>query len=274
MAKYKRSVFYNNEWDDLTVEARGHVFNEKGEVVIRPFTKIFNHGENGTVIDRDDMCLYVRKVNGFMACATFVPEYDDVIVSTTGSLDSDFVTMAEHYLDMNVKVEVRRDYKLDKIAKTWMFEIVHPDDPHIIVEEPGAYLIGMRAVDDARPYCSTQELEKYLDDMAFAMNVKRPSWGTARFEKIVELSQYVEHEGFVVYSMTNYGKSLKIKSPHYLALKAAARKKDIMSLDKSRVDEEYYELIDHLKAMSDEFNSMDEQARLGYIVRFLKRREK
>jgi hypothetical protein len=40
-----------------------------------------------------------------------------------------------------------------------------------------------------------------------------------------------------------------------------------MSLDKKRVDEEYYELLDHLTAydVSDSFNALSEQDRLAYI---------
>lgn len=270
--KYKKKVFFDALWNtsDELLEARGHVVNDKDELVIAPFTKIFNRGENGVDIDRDDKCLYIRKVNGFMAAATYVPEYDDVIVSTTGSLDSDFVAMAEQYIGVNVKAEIRRDYKLDKVSKTWIFEIVHPDDPHIIVENAGAYLIGVRDVSDRRPYASSVEKETSLNKMAFAMNVYRPDWDVARFDKIIELSQYVEHEGFVVYSLDHEFKCLKIKTPYYLTLKAAARKKDIMSLNKQIVDEEYYELIDHLKSMGDVFNNMDEQARLEYMMKFLK----
>lgn len=42
-----------------------------------------------------------------------------------------------------------------------------------------------------------------------------------------------------------------------------------MSLNKALVDEEYYELIEHLSAMKDEFNSMPEQDRLDYMRNFL-----
>lgn len=77
------------------------------------------------------------------------------------------------------------------------------------------------------------------------------------------------HKGFVVYGQTSRT-TLKIKSPYYLTLKACARKKDILSLDKQRVDEEYYGLIDHLRGVSDQFNALDEQARLAYIVGYIK----
>ena len=52
-------------------------------------------------------------------------------------------------------------------------------------------------------------------------------------------------------------------------LKAAARKKDIMGLNKQNVDEEFYDLIDHLRSIESEFNAMDEQARLDFMRKFL-----
>lgn len=100
------------------------------------------------------------------------------------------------------------------------------------------------------------------------MGVKRPMWSISRFSEIVKAAKQAKHEGFVVYGQTSRT-ALKIKTPYYLALKAAARKKDIMSLNKQNVDEEFYELIDHLRSIESEFNAMDEQARLDYMRKFL-----
>lgn len=264
--KYTKRVFYDNLWnqDEELLESRGHVETADGKIVIKPFTKIFNHHENGTNIDRDEQCVAIRKVNGFMACATYVAEVDDVVISTTGSLDSDFVKMAEERL-----ASVKSCIKLyGSMLTTYMFEIVDPRDPHIIQEEPGAYLIGCRFVADDQPYFSDILNESLLDILAEKMCVKRPMWSVCRFSSIVEVAKQAKHEGFVVYGQTSRT-ALKIKTPYYLALKAAARKKDIMSLNKQNVDEEFYELIDHLRCIESEFNAMDEQSRLDYMRQFL-----
>ena len=73
--KYTKKVFFDNLWheDPELLESRGHVELADGTRVINPFTKIFNHGENNVTIDPKEHCLYIRKVNGFMACATYVP---------------------------------------------------------------------------------------------------------------------------------------------------------------------------------------------------------
>lgn len=264
--KYTRKVFYDNLWhenEDL-LEARGHVETADGKVVIRPFTKIFNRGENGTDIDRDEDVIAIRKVNGFMACATYVPEVDEVVVSTTGSLDSDFVAIAERWITKEIKDLIKSFYH----DITFIFEIVDPEDPHIIKEEYGAYLLGARllTVTGSNAYTSSVHWEGWLDVMSQNLGVKRPEWKMCKFSDVVAESKTCQHEGFVVYSSDT---ALKIKSPYYLTLKAAARKKDIMSLNKQMVDEEFYDLIDHIKANQEMFNALDEQARLEYMKKFL-----
>lgn len=265
--KYTRRVFFDNLWNqhDELLEARGHVEDANGNIVVRPFTKIFNRFENGTDIDRNEQVVAIRKVNGFMAAATYVPSIGQVVVSTTGSLDSDFVGYAEKYITENVKKAIAMHYTLVGKARTWMFEICHPADPHIVEEKEGAYLIGMRDVEDDSPYFSTSAKEADLDHYAGVAGVLRPHWKVCRFSDVVNDAKSCRHEGFVVYGQESKT-SLKIKSPYYLTLKACARKKDILSLDKTRVDEEYFDLIEHLKGIGDEFNQMDEQTRLNYIV--------
>ena len=67
--KYTREVFYKALWneDPLLLEARGMVLDDDGNKVIWPFTKVFNHHENGTELDLDTVVVAPRKVNGFMA---------------------------------------------------------------------------------------------------------------------------------------------------------------------------------------------------------------
>lgn len=267
--KYSKKVFFDGLWhtDDALLEARGHVEDEDGNVVIRPFTKIFNRFENNTDIDQDETVVSVRKVNGFMAAATYVPSVDRVVVSTTGSLDSEFVEFAEAYITDDVCEKIKAISATDPV--TYLFEICHPSDPHIVSERFGAYLIGARRVADTTPYFSDEVLEVALDATANVLGVKRPWWDVCEFSDVVAAASTCNHEGFVVYGQTSRT-TLKIKSPYYLTLKACARKKDILSLDKQRVDEEYYGLIDHLRGVSDQFNALDEQARLAYIVGYIK----
>ncbi len=270
--KYDKSVFYKNLWNtnDELLECRGHVIDETGKIVIRPFTKIFNFGENGTTIHRDAEVLYIKKVNGFMASATYVPSVGEVVISTTGSLDSDFVQYAENYLRSDVTNYIKDRWDENGVARTYLFEIVHPNDPHIIKEKYGAYLIGVRTVDRVSPYFSNDYKEISLDNIAHHMNVMRPSWGTGKFGDVVDESKIAKHEGFVVYETGPDAKvALKIKTPYYLATKAIARKADLFTLDKSKISEEFYPLVDHIKENIERFQGMNEQQRIQEIREFL-----
>jgi hypothetical protein len=198
-----------------------------------------------------------------MACATWVPEVSDVVISTTGSLDSSFADMAREMLTDAIEY-----IRSTKLHITYIFEICHPSDPHIIPENLGAYLIGYRWVNSTTPYFTSLVKEAQLDQLASDMKVSRPSYFEAPFIEIAKLSKGVKHEGFMVYGQ-HTSTVLKLKSPYYLALKAIARKQDILSLNKHRVSEEYYPLLDHLKSLGDTFQNLSEQDRLAYIRNYL-----
>jgi len=258
--KYSRNVFLNNLWntDPKLLESRGHVYNSDDKLVVAPFTKVFNYGENGTVIADDEVVVAVDKINGFMATATYVPGYG-VVVGTTGSLDSDFVAMAEKYITEDIKRIISAKYE----NFTFIFEIVHPDDPHIIEEQEGAYLIGMRYLPAADvQYTTYVEKERVLDELAEEFGVLRPKWGVKTMRELLEQVKSYDREGFLAYGKTQ---TLKLKSPYYLSAKAIARKKDLESLDKSRVAEEFYMLLDHMKINSWKYSKMNEQERLAFI---------
>lgn len=263
--KYHRRVFYDNLWhlDPLLLESRGHVVDSNGKLVVNPPTKVFNYRENGTTIPYDEFCLYTTKINGFLACLTYNPELDEVLVSTTGSLDSNYVQMAREYLQFAILVIQQR-----KASYTYFFEICHHDDPHIIPENVGAYLLGMRVLDDTDPYTTSLDDQHTLDTLARQFRVGRPLYGLAHFSDLLKTLPACKHEGYMVYGLTSKT-TLKLKSPYYLVLKAIARKSDILSLNRNRVSEEYYPLLDHLISIKDTFNQLSEQDRLDYIRNYL-----
>lgn len=257
--KYKPKVFFKNLWTPELEECRGTVVDEDFNIVSRPFTKIYNYGENGTRINRDEPCVAARKINGFMAAATLYK--GELLVSTTGTIDSDYAKLARKW------VEPFSEGFLSGF--TYMFEIVDKSDPHIIPEEEGAWLIGCRA----NRWDSKLTNEATLDLSARILGCKRPEWKHVdRFSDIVQESKLVQHEGFVVYGLTSRT-ALKIKSPYYKTKKLFARMKDWKLLElldnpkalKRKVEEEYYDLIEYLSERKEQFAQMHEQERLKFI---------
>lgn len=258
--KYTKKVFHANLWSThpLLVECRGLVVDDSYNVVVKPFTKAFNYQENGTTIARDELCTIVRKVNGFLGVAT--GWNGKTIFSTTGSLDSDFAVMVEKHLKGLHLVD----------GETLMFEICDPSDPHIIPEEPGAYLIGGRGKHLLYP-------EPLLDDIASETSrFRRPEWHEdVRFSDVVKMSKEVRHEGYMVYG--HRGTTLKIKSPYYLFTKLMARmgvEKLTAGLEtpdklKQKCDEEFYPVIDYLATIKDTFVGYGEQIRIDIIRDFM-----
>ena len=106
--KYKRSVFYENRFDEALREMRGLVMDKHNRIIVRPFKKQFNYSERIAKDSKYPLHLSdeqrvdaVVKINGFLGCCTYVelpPQHPShaaafnhqVIYSTTGSIDSDF----------------------------------------------------------------------------------------------------------------------------------------------------------------------------------------
>lgn len=273
--KYKNNVFWDNLWhtDARLLECRGMVVDAEDNVVIWPFTKIFNRFENGTDLPLDMVVTVPRKVNGFMAAASLYN--GEWLVSTTGTLDSDFAKIAKSAINFD-------KYPLLKTSKLWqgmtlIFEICDSSDPHIIHEEPGAYLIG------ARSHTDGEMMPEYFLDHLCLDHWKRPSWDHMYFRDVVEYSKSADHEGFVVRDVLSGDLLLKIKSPHYLVKKFLMRGGDNkwdMIWDnpqeaKKRIDEEFYELLDWLRWAyeKEEWAAKDSQYRRMIIEKYFEEKK-
>lgn len=271
--KYTRDVFYRNMWTPELEMCRGLVVDCDYNIIIRPFTKIYNRFERDTNFDDDDIVTAAEKKNGFMAAVTYVESERDCVVSTTGSLDSDYVALAKMYVEPYFPYIIDVYYRTGNSRPfTWLFEICSPDDPHIIPENEGAWLIGAQ-------HCTYNDFklpEGVLDRHAYDMNAPRPKWYRVRFGSLCDELKDCRHEGYVVHH--DDGRSLKMKSPYYLVSKFLARC-GVNKLDHilkhpdwtmpETVAEEFYPLIRHLMEMREDFIAMEEQQKLVAIREFL-----
>lgn len=243
--KYSRKVFYDALWntDPLLLEARGMVLDADGNKVIWPFTKVFNYNENGTTLHPDTEVIAPRKVNGFMAaCRMYKGE---LIVSTTGTLDSEYADMARKHIEALSAPYYVRDYAEDF---TLLFEICDVSDPHIVAEDEGAYLIGARyMLDDGYNEYGQMCTESCLDGMATAIGAKRPALFYGKFYQVLEVLTTCKHEGFMVRLFDGQETVMKLKSPHYLT------KKFIMRMGKNKVEYMFNEKEEFLKNTDEEF---------------------
>ena len=270
--KYKKAVFFDNLWNDFLEECRGTIVDAEFNVVSRPFTKIYNYGieSKAPVLEDNTPVTCFRKVNGFMVAMTV--HNGELLVSTTGSTDSDYVEYAKEMMATHMPLT---DWLMalgnsECNDLTFMFECVHPSDPHIIPEKAGMYILGYREK-------SWESKVGYdintLAEIAEMLKCHLPEAMKVEMALVKDLAKKVKHEGFVFY--TDDGVSAKIKSPYYLTSKWVARnprtdKLVNMQADiKMQLDEEYYPLVDAIRANIDEYTAMDEQARLAWVRNFV-----
>lgn len=234
--KYTKKVFFDNLWhlDERLLECRGTVIDEDNNIIVLPFKKVFNLGENNTKVDPEREVICPVKVNGFMLAVTNTEKYG-LVVSTTGTLDSEFAELGRKWVETLDYIE-NLPYK-----NTYLFEVVDETDPHIIDEDYGIYLLGIRELSyGLLP-------EDILDIEAEYIGCKRPEFHVCKFK---DLDMNVKHEGFMIRDAVTSETLAKYKSNFYLVKKALLRmgkKRASLMFNnpiefKKQIDEEYYDL--------------------------------
>jgi hypothetical protein len=241
-------------------------------LVTYPFTKIYNYGieKEAPVLTADTKVTAFRKVNGFMVAITVYN--NELLVSTTGSTDSDYVGYAKEMMATHAPLT---DWRMvlgtaDTLGMTFMFECVHLSDPHIVPEKSGMYILGYRE----NIWQSKVGHDPYmLMDLARMLNCYHAESITTNMARLQDMAKECKHEGYVFY--TDEGVSAKIKSPYYLTSKWVARNPrtdklvDLNKDIKHQLDEEYYPLVDAIRANIVEYTALDEQARLEWVRNYI-----
>lgn len=272
--KYKKTVFFKSLWNEYLEYCRGAVVDRDFNPIILPFQKIYNYGieDRAPVFQPNDVVMAYDKVNGFM-CAVTVYK-GELIVSTTGSLDSDFVKMAEDMIYKTADVGMIKLMCRDG-TRTLMFECCHSSDPHIIPEQEGLYFLGYRdnTWDSDMSHMAYETVAMY-DVVATAHYMKVnpvPSYSVTTVAELEESMLTSRREGVVFYHID--GRAAKIKTKYYLAQKFVARNPNTDKLLTQKayeiLDEEYYPLLNEIRAKIGEFTALDEQARLAWCRNFL-----
>ena len=220
--KYHRRVMYDYLWDEHPelFECRGHTYDPNtGEIVVFPPRKSFNYLENGTWEDvpLDTKVVAFKKFNGFMACLTI--HNGKIIISTTGGTTGPYVKYAEEMLASRIS-QLKESLRTlgnntqfhHKSYCSFLYEICHPEDPHIVSEEYGAYYLGIRYNDGDFLPVSTSE-----------HNVIR---GKTLGEILDICDKNTSIEGFMVYREGDFSDVCKIKTAYYSNMKFLMRMKD------------------------------------------------
>jgi hypothetical protein len=204
--KYAKNVMYGYKWNEHPelLECRGHVYdNQTGQIVQAAPRKSFNYLENGTWANmpmNTEVSLY-KKLNGFMAVATI--HNGELLVTTTGSFDSEYVQWAKGEI---LKTE---DVNFCHSNSSFLFEIVVPQDPHIVAEPVGAHFLGWRAKGTGRFVAA------YTDVVTSYFNIT--------LAEALKIAEQDRGEGFMMYNESDWSQVCKLKTPYYVGKKKLMR---------------------------------------------------
>lgn len=137
---YTPKAQYDNHWNDVTLNCRGLIYNhESGEVIARPFKKMFNYGDiehvkvfNNTVV----YCLF-DKADGSLGIEYTTPNGDRRI-ATRGSFHSEQADYANANLLDQLAPEA--------IGCTNLYEIIYPENRIVLDYGDDAKLVELGCV--------------------------------------------------------------------------------------------------------------------------------
>ena len=196
---YTPEVQYGQLWDEITLQCRGLVTDNEGNVVARPFKKFFNI-EEGRHTPTEEFEVF-EKMDGSLG---IVFKYNgEVIYATRGSFTSDQSKWMANYGNKNNFKDILVE------GFTYLFEIIYPEN-RIVVDYGGEEKLVLLGI------INTETGEEVPhNDLFEGFDVVKKYDGIRDYS---ELKGKVDNnaEGFVV--RFSNGDRMKIKGEEYLRL--------------------------------------------------------
>lgn len=202
---YTEKAAYDGVWNEVTLQCRGLILTDDGEVVARPFRKFFNYGQPGAPeIDLNARAAVWDKMDGSLGIV--YPDNDSWAVATRGSFTSDQAIKA---------TQILRDLYGDwspRPGETVLLEIVYPEN-RIVVNYGGVedlFLLEQLVTETGLP---SREFDDGHDWPGPSTKVFRH----ASLADALAAEPRPNAEGFVLY-FPEHDERLKIKQADYVAL--------------------------------------------------------
>lgn len=247
---FTRDAFFDKQWNDLSVKARGLFlatnFNGSHDVIARSYDKFFNRNEieesspeNYLKRPKSQVVCYLKE-NGFLG---IVSSIDNELHYFSKSTDKgEYAQMVKDGLS-TCNLEKLNTYLKENNA-TAVFEVINIEkDPHII-EYPESKVVLLDIIKNDLTFqrLPFQELNKVAKE--FDVECKRivgvfKDWQNfeENQEKLLEKMQ--NKEGFV--AQDQYGFMIKCKTPYYLELKHLRTLMEAVKNDKEPHTDTYEE---------------------------------
>jgi RNA ligase len=206
---YSEKTTYDREWNEVTLQCRGLIYNTTTlEVVARPFKKFFNWGEPSCPVTKTGGYVTVTdKMDGSLGILYKLPSTGELAIATRGSFTSDQAVHATKVLQ-----EKYSGFR-PSTGVTYLFEIVYPEN-RIVLDyggEDDLYLLG--CVDIRTGHTAGPE-----DDWASRWPGKNTKvFVEESFEEALALPPRPNAEGIVVHFLDT-DERVKIKQEDYVRL--------------------------------------------------------
>lgn len=201
---YSKICPIDKMWNDVTEKCRGLIIDSEGNIKARPFRKFYNYEEieDKSIIPNLPFDIY-EKLDGSLGILYWVD--NTPYIATRGSFVSDQAIHATEILHSKLRHVWSR---LDK-RKTYLFEIIYPEDLHVITYK-GVDNIFLLAVIDTE---TGEEESPYNYKGVFSVAEHYSCWD---WRKVRDYFDGTNREGFVVRFSNNF--RLKLKYAEYFEL--------------------------------------------------------
>ena len=244
---YSRECQYNKDWDDITLNCRGLVLDNEGNVIAKPFPKFFNYEEHKPKDIPNEYFEVYEKMDGSLGIFFYyeeelsderryniwfnnnyetgmerffdpnnLPNFDDPYYEPTPKIKGEWhmAPRGSFTSEQAIKgMEIAKRYNYDKKCVpgyTYLFEIIYPEN-RIVVDygkEERLVLLGvMNRRGEEFPY------EELVED-GWDIVMKYKTWGEDWETLKKEISK--DNEGYVI--RFSGGMRMKIKGDEYVRL--------------------------------------------------------
>jgi len=200
---YSPQVQFGRLWDDVTLQCRGLVMNQQGNVVARSFGKFFNleeHAQEGMPPIPNEPFEVYEKMDGSLG---IVFHYADAWhVCTRGSFESEQAVKA---------AELLRQHDLDRLDpdRTYLVEIIYPENRIVVNYGDEERLVLLAIIE-------TQTGVEHPLDPHLSFELVRRYDGVQDFRQIRDQHDQNNREGFVVRFQS--GMRVKLKFEEYVRI--------------------------------------------------------
>ena len=208
---YSRTCQYDRLWDDITLNCRGLVLDNEGNVVAKPFPKFFNYEEHKPEDIPNENFEVFEKMDG--SCIICFNYNDEWICASRGSFVSEQAIKAT---EMIKKLSILRNYPTTGLRPNWtyLFEIIYKQN-RIVCSYDFEGLVLLGAYDrDTLKEIEFKTLKKSVG-LFTDVRVVRKYNGVTDFKTLKGMISN-DREGYVI--RFKNGMRMKIKGDEYVRL--------------------------------------------------------